>query len=98
MFYMGKILSVNKLTVSFIWKYSWLFRCVQYIGLFFSLCNLESACQVQLLARACKEDLEFVPEKYLERHAQGLKDAGSYKLAFRALVRRMLRKDPSFIL
>ena len=46
MFYMGKILSVNKLTVSFIWKYSRLFRCVQYIGLFFSLCNLESACQV----------------------------------------------------
>ena len=65
---------------------------------FMRLYTLESACQVQLSARACKEDLEFVPEKYLERHAQGLKDAGSYKLAFRALVRRMLRKDPSFIL
>ena len=65
---------------------------------FMRLYTLESACQVQLLARACKEDLEFVSEKYLERHAQGLKDAGSYKLAFRALVRRMLRKDPSFIL
>ena len=78
-------------------------QCVLTIGptvaeSFRRLYTLESACQVQLSARACKEDLEFVPEKYLERHAQGLKDAGSYKLAFRALVRRMLRKDPSFIL
>ena len=59
---------------------------------------LESACQVQLLARACDEDKEFVPENIAERHAKDLKDAASFKLAYRALVRRMLRKDPSFIL
>tara|TARA_Y100001935_G_scaffold122730_1_gene101990 strand:- start:57 stop:848 length:792 start_codon:yes stop_codon:yes gene_type:complete len=65
---------------------------------FMKLYMLESACQVQLLARACDEDKEFVPENIAERHAKDLKDAASFKLAYRALVRRMLRKDPSFIL
>ena len=65
---------------------------------FMKLHLLESACKVQLMARACGEDLEFVPENVLESHAQGLKDSGSFKLAFRALVRRMLRQDSSFIL
>ena len=62
------------------------------------LYTLESACKVQLLARACGEDYEFVPDDVAESHARDLKDAASYKLAFRALVRRMLRKDPTFIL
>ena len=44
------------------------------------------------------EELEYVPSNILDRHAKDLKDAGSYKLAFRALVRRMLKKDSSFIL
>ena len=65
---------------------------------FLKLYMLESACQVQLLARACNEKYEYVPENILDRHAKDLKDAGSYKLAFRALVRRMLREDSSFIL
>ena len=50
------------------------------------------------MARACGEKLEYVPDNILDRHAKDLKDAGSYKLAFRALVRRMLKKDSSFIL
>ena len=65
---------------------------------FMKLYTLESACQVQLMARACNEKLEYVSEDVLNRHAKDLKDAGSYKLAFRALVRRMLKKDASFIL
>ena len=65
---------------------------------FMKLYTLESACKVQLLARACKEDYEFVPDEIAESHSKDLKDAASYRLAFRALVRRMLRKDPSFIL
>ncbi len=65
---------------------------------FMRLYTLESACQVQLLARACNEKYEYVPENILERHSKDLKDEGSYRLAFRALVRRMLRKDSSFIL
>ena len=65
---------------------------------FMKLYTLESACQVQLMARACGEKLEYVSEEVLERHAKDLKDAGSYRLAFRALVRRMLKKDSSFIL
>ena len=59
---------------------------------------LESGCKGQLKARAWGENLEFVPEHVFETHAQGLKDSGSFKLAFRALVRRMLRQDSSFIL
>ena len=65
---------------------------------FMKLYTLESACQVQLMARACGEKLEYVPSNILDRHARDLKDEGSYKLAFRALVRRMLKKDSSFIL
>ena len=65
---------------------------------FMKLYTLESACKVQLLTRACGEDYEFVPDDVAESHARDLKDAASYKLAFRALVRRMLRKDPTFIL
>jgi ribulose-5-phosphate 4-epimerase/fuculose-1-phosphate aldolase len=65
---------------------------------FMKLYTLESACKVQLMARACNEKLEYVSQDVLERHSKDLKDAASYKLAFRALVRRMLRKDPSFIL
>ncbi len=65
---------------------------------FLKLYTLESACQVQLLARSCGEKMEYVPEDIAERHSQDLKDAASYKLAFRALMRRMLKKDPSFIL
>ena len=65
---------------------------------FMKLYTLESACQVQLMARACNEKMEYVSEDVLNRHAKDLKDAGSYKLAFRALVRRMLKKDASFIL
>ena len=65
---------------------------------FMKLYTLESACKVQLMARACNENYEFVPDDIAENHARDLKDAASYKLAFRALIRRMLRKDPSFIL
>ena len=65
---------------------------------FMKLYTLESACQVQLMARACNEKMEYVSEDVLNRHAKDLKDAGSYKRAFRALVRRMLKKDASFIL
>ena len=65
---------------------------------FLKLYTLESACKVQLMARACGEELEYVPSNILDRHAKDLKDAGSYKLAFRALVRRMLKKNSSFIL
>jgi ribulose-5-phosphate 4-epimerase/fuculose-1-phosphate aldolase len=68
---------------------------------FMKLYTLESACQVQLMARACNEEYQYVPENILERHARDLKNAGddsSYRLAFRALVRRMLKKDSSFIL
>ena len=65
---------------------------------FLKLYTLESACQVQLMARSCDEQLEYVPEDIANRHAEDLKSAASYKLAFRALMRRMLRKDPSFIL
>ena len=65
---------------------------------FMKLYTLESACKVQLMARACGEEYEFVPAEVAESHSRDLKDAASYKLAFRALVRRMLRKDPSFIL
>jgi ribulose-5-phosphate 4-epimerase/fuculose-1-phosphate aldolase len=65
---------------------------------FMKLYTLESACKVQLMARACGEEYEFVPAEVAESHSRDLKDAASYKLAFRALVRRLLRKDPSFIL
>ena len=65
---------------------------------FMKLYTLESACKVQLMARACGEEYEFVPSEVAESHSRDLKDAASYKLAFRALVRRLLRKDPSFIL
>ncbi len=65
---------------------------------FMKLYMLESACKVQLLARACNEDLEFVNNDILERHSRDLKDSASYNLAFKALIRRMLRKDSSFIL
>ena len=65
---------------------------------FMKLYTLESACQLQLMARACGEELQYVPDNILERHAKDLKDEGSYRLAFRALVRRMLKKDSSFIL
>ncbi len=68
---------------------------------FMKLYTLESACQVQLMARSCNEEYQYVPENILERHARDLKNAGddsSYRLAFRALVRRMLKKDSSFIL
>ena len=64
---------------------------------FMKLYTLESACQVQLMARACNEDLEYVSEDISNRHSRDLKDNASYRLAFRALVRRMLRKAPSFI-
>ncbi len=64
---------------------------------FMKLYTLESACQVQLMARACNEEYEHVSEEIANRHSKDLKDAASYRLAFRALVRRMLRKDPSFI-
>ena len=65
---------------------------------FMKLYTLESACQVQLMARACDETYEMVPDNIADSHAKDLKDAASYRLAFRALVRRMLKKDPSFIL
>ena len=65
---------------------------------FMKLYTLESACQVQLMARACNEPFEMVSDAIAESHAKDLKDAASYRLAFRALVRRMLKKDPSFIL
>ena len=44
------------------------------------------------------EPFEMVTDAIAESHAKDLKDAASYRLAFRALVRRMLKKDPSFIL
>ena len=44
---------------------------------FMKLYTLESACQVQLMARACNEKLEYVSEDVLNRHAKDLKDAGS---------------------
>ncbi len=65
---------------------------------FMKLYTLESACQVQLMARACDEAYEMVHDNIADSHAKDLKDAASYRLAFRALVRRMLKKDPSFIL
>ena len=65
---------------------------------FLKLYTLESACKVQLMARACNEEMEYVPEEIANRHSNDLKDTASYKLAFRALMRRMLKKDPSFIL
>ena len=65
---------------------------------FMKLYTLESACQVQLMARACDEPFEMVTNSIAENHAKELKNAASYRLAFRALVRRMLKKDPSFIL
>ena len=65
---------------------------------FMKLYTLESACQVQLMARACDEPYEMVANNIAENHAKDLKNAASYRLAFRALVRRMLKKDPSFIL
>ena len=65
---------------------------------FMKLYTLESACQVQLMARACDEPYEMVSNSIADSHAKDLKDAASYKLAFRALIRRMLKKDPSFIL
>lgn len=65
---------------------------------FLRLYTLESACQVQLMSRACNEDMEYVPDNIALRHSDDLKDTASYKLAFRALMRRMLKKDPSFIL
>jgi ribulose-5-phosphate 4-epimerase/fuculose-1-phosphate aldolase len=65
---------------------------------FMKLYTLESACQVQLMARACDEPYEMVASNIAESHAKELKNAASYRLAFRALVRRMLKKDPSFIL
>ncbi len=65
---------------------------------FMKLYTLESACQVQLMSRACGEELQYVPDNILDRHSKDLKDEGSYRLAFRALVRRMLKKDSSFIL
>ena len=42
---------------------------------FMKLYTLESACKVQLLARACGEDYEFVPDDVAESHARDLKDA-----------------------
>ena len=65
---------------------------------FMKLYTLESACQVQLLARGCNEDYEIVSEEIANRHSKDLQDGAGYRLAFRALIRRMLRKDPSFIL
>ena len=65
---------------------------------FMKLYTLESACQVQLMARACHEPFEMVSDNIADNHAKDLKNAASYKLAFKALVRRMLRKDASFIL
>ena len=45
------------------------------------------------------EPFEMVSDVIAESHAKELKDAASYiNWPFRALVRRMLKKDPSFIL
>ena len=44
------------------------------------------------MARACHEPFEMVSDNIAESHAKDLKDAASYKLAFKALVRRMLKK------
>ena len=49
-------------------------------------------------ARTLINALEMAIETTAENHAKELKNAASYRLAFRALVRRMLKKDPSFIL
>ena len=64
---------------------------------FIKLYTLENACKVQLLARASGEKLEEVPIKIAENHIKGLNNSGNAKLAYKALVRKALKKDPSFI-
>ena len=53
---------------------------------FMKLYTLESACQVQLMARACRKIR--ICTNNIDRRTRDLKDEGSI-IAFRALVRRM---------
>ncbi len=65
---------------------------------FIRLYMLESACRVQLLARASGEELEQIPLSIVESHIKELSDdATAPKLAFKALLRKALKKDPSFL-
>ena len=41
---------------------------------FLKLYTLESSCKVQLMARACNEEMEYVPEEIASRHSNDLKD------------------------
>ena len=63
--------------------------------------RLESACQVQLDALACRKNLITLSEAVVRRSAEQMEDFGQHasdlgQLEFEALMRLMDQKDPSF--
>ena len=63
---------------------------------FIRLHDLERACQVQMLARAVNEEVIEVSDNIAKAHATEIANSDKGELAFKALMRLMEKKDPSF--
>jgi ribulose-5-phosphate 4-epimerase/fuculose-1-phosphate aldolase len=63
---------------------------------FIRLHDLERACQVQMLARAVNEEIIEVSDNIAKAHATEIANSDKGELAFKALMRLMEKKDPSF--
>ena len=63
---------------------------------FIRMHDLERACQVQMLARSVNDDLIQVSDNLAKNHADALQNTDKGELAFKALMRLMEKKDPSF--
>ena len=63
---------------------------------FIRLHDLERACQVQMLARGVNEEIIEISDNIAKAHATEIENSDKGELAFKALMRLMEKKDPSF--
>jgi ribulose-5-phosphate 4-epimerase/fuculose-1-phosphate aldolase len=61
------------------------------------LYTMETACRVQAAALALNVPLNEVPPEVAEKHANALNSGEGGELAFKAMVRLMEKRDPSFL-
>jgi ribulose-5-phosphate 4-epimerase/fuculose-1-phosphate aldolase len=66
-------------------------------GAFNRMWNLEMACRAQVAALSMGVPLEHVPAAVAEKHAAVFDIGWEYELSFRAMVRLMEKRDPSFL-
>ena len=63
---------------------------------FIRLHDLERACQAQVLARSINDEIIEVTDNIAKAHATEIENSDKGELAFKALMRLMEKKDPSF--